>query len=111
MIRTVGGRFSDVGSSISCAKWLWLGLVTMSLFGDSEATMFRSSGMSRVLVSAVALHLVSKCTMSSAGAGYSGNKCWHRRQAGSSFRSVALYAKHGKSPDSIRRCTLALITS
>ena len=64
----------------------------MSLFGDCAAMMVRSSGISLVLVSAVALHITSKWVMSSVGAGLSGDKCLHRRHAGSLFRSVAMWA-------------------
>ena len=48
---------SEVGSCSSCAKYAWLGLVRSSLFGDCEAMILRSSGISLVLVLAVALYL------------------------------------------------------
>ena len=44
------------------------------MFGDCEAMILRSSGISLVLVVAVALHVTSKWVMSSAGAGVSGNR-------------------------------------
>ena len=54
---------------MNCVKWWWAVLVRSALLGMYLDTVLKSSGKTLSLVSAVALHLVSRCTMSSAGAG------------------------------------------
>ena len=63
------GRFSDVGSRINCVRCTWLGFARMLFVGKYWDMVLSRSGMRPDLVSAVALHLVSRWTMSSVGVG------------------------------------------
>ena len=67
-MRMVMGRLSEVGSRMNWVRWVWFGWSSMVLFGKCWDMRLRSSGVIFVLISAVALHLVIKCVMSSAGA-------------------------------------------
>ena len=67
-MRTSLGRLIDVQSNINCVRWTWLGSERRLLVGWAFATVFNSSGINLHLVSAVARHLVSRWTISSAGA-------------------------------------------
>ena len=64
------GMLSEVGSSISCIRWVWLLVSRMMLLGKCLEMVLRSLGVNLVLVSAGALHLVSWWTMFSSGVGY-----------------------------------------
>ena len=65
------GRFREEQSRINCVRKLWVGLESSLLFGKLAARVLRRSGIILVLVSEVDLHRVSRCSMSSAGAGWS----------------------------------------
>ena len=58
------GRLSEVGSRMSWVMWVWLGHTKMSFFGKNTDIVLSRSGKILVLVSAVPLHLVSRCSMS-----------------------------------------------
>ena len=66
------GRFSEVGSSISCVRCWWFGDCRIEFVGKYSFIVFRSSGSILVLVSAVVLHIVKRWTMSSVGLGWFG---------------------------------------
>ena len=69
LTRADSGRFSDVGSSRNCVKTVWDGLSRIALEGKNWEIALSRSGSTLVLVSDVDLHLVSRWTMSSVGAG------------------------------------------
>ena len=69
LIRMVSGRLSEVGSSMSCVSCVWFGKVSIEFLGKDTAMAFRRFGVNLALVSAVAKHRVSRCVMSSTGAG------------------------------------------
>ena len=89
------GRLSDVGSSMSCVRWVWLLVSRILLLGKFLEMVLRSSGVNLVLVSVVALHLVSRCTMFSSGGEYCGERALQRRQWGLWFLSLPRYEKQG----------------
>ena len=74
-IRMVIGRLSEVGWRISWIMCVWLGCTKMSIFGKTWDIMLSKSGKILVLVSAVPIHLVSWCTMSSMGSGCPSKNC------------------------------------
>ena len=69
-ILCVAGKLRDVQSRRNCVRccvWLW----RMEQFGWTCRTVFSSSGSRRPGISAVALHLVSTCSIVSTGARHS----------------------------------------
>ena len=52
------GRLTEVGSRMNCVRWEWLVFTRMLLFGKYLEIVLGRSGVSCVLVSEVALHLV-----------------------------------------------------
>ena len=64
-VQMVIGRFSEVGSRISWVRWTWFCCSRMLFVGKCLEMTFRSTGISLVLVSAVPLHRVRRCILSS----------------------------------------------
>ena len=85
------GRLREVGSRISWVMWVWLGCTKMSFSGKNKDMLLSRSGKILFLVSAVPLHLVSRCTMSSMGAGSWGDADKQRRHSASLFLSLPRY--------------------
>ena len=73
LIRISDGKFSEAGSSINCVRCIWFGCCRRPLLGMWSDKIFSRFGRILALVSAVALHLAIRCTMSSVWAGLSGN--------------------------------------
>ena len=69
LMRMLTGRFREVGSSTNCVNCVWFGSESIWFLGKCLETRLRRAGKTRFLVSAVALHLAIKWTMSSTGAG------------------------------------------
>ena len=95
LIRISAGKFSEVGSSINCVRWVWFGCSRRPLLGACRDRVFSRSGIILARVSAVTLHRVSTCTMSSVCAGFPGNanrQSWHE---GSCWGSLQMYLLQG----------------
>ena len=61
-------RFREAQSRRNWVSRSWVGLESSLLLGNTLDTRLKRSGISLTLVSAVALHLVSMCSMLSVGA-------------------------------------------
>ena len=85
------GRFNDEQSRMNCVSMSWVALHNSLELGKYRLTELRTSGRYLLRVSAVALHLVRTCTMSSAGAAGSESD-WHSLQEGSDPLSAARLA-------------------
>ena len=63
-------RLREEQSRVNWVREPWFGVLSSPLLGKYWATVLMSTGIILSLVSAVALHLVRRCTRSSAGAGW-----------------------------------------